>query len=779
MKVRILYILLISWLFLAAAPIISDKATSNKDFVAGKAYYKKQDYTNARFYLLRAVREEPSNEQALLMLANLEERTKHYATAIVHLNDLLALNPYNEHFWRKKIGLYRLQGNDVEADRLLERLCTIYPEDENLQRLLHNRKMERFEATYKQQRESGDVEGQISSVRSAITLGQQQGDKSKAELANLALNLANLLANQGRTGEALDALSMGLNFTPGNMALIRKKAGILAEQGRTMEAYTFLKNLPASSRGGEVAAMLRDLEETLLAQSQLSDPYTMNGRNWEAKRDTAALHYLINTSITRGYLDDAQVYLEEARQLYGETPQLLYRMYMVEKRLGNEGKSIQLLHKIHAVQPQNEEVTDILAKYTLRDAAEYIEDMRYPEAIVLLDSVIAMRPDADIVISAKQKRKICDEYYLDKDEKAKAEYWDKQVPALLAEGSYEEAIVMADSALAYNPKHEMMNYYKGMAYEHMHEWDKAYAAFKLYQPSPIEVPDHRRHLNSLLSRRFRNGITVDYQQARLGSEDRLTANASVTYDRKLKNDDNLTAAITYSARDYSAGEDDSYYDDNGNLITKPGTAPILDNGGVGIQVKGEYEHKFSEKFSAKAGIGGANRYFPLLSINAAATWNIRKEWSVGPHIGYRLSDTSHNFGDKILSGTKKVSILNVGGDVGKDFGQFHYSGGADLFLIKGNVYVNAKSKMQYFPLEKSRTHVFAAVGMGTAPELEIVDNSLPTGFSRLNSFVSGGGFYSFNSHFGLAANGTWFNLVNTQGYHKNYFYINAQFQILF
>lgn len=96
----------------------------------GRYYYQyKRDYDKARYYLVRAVRENPENVTAKQMLVNVEEETENYSSAICYVNELLEINPYWQGLWRKKIGLYRKQNNHVEADRLLKRLHQIYPND--------------------------------------------------------------------------------------------------------------------------------------------------------------------------------------------------------------------------------------------------------------------------------------------------------------------------------------------------------------------------------------------------------------------------------------------------------------------------------------------------------------------------------------------------------------------------------------------------------------------------------------------------------------------------
>ena len=62
----------------------------------------KRDYDKARYYLVRAVRENPENVTAKQMLVNVEEESGNYSSAICYVNELLEINPYWQGLWRQK-----------------------------------------------------------------------------------------------------------------------------------------------------------------------------------------------------------------------------------------------------------------------------------------------------------------------------------------------------------------------------------------------------------------------------------------------------------------------------------------------------------------------------------------------------------------------------------------------------------------------------------------------------------------------------------------------------
>ena len=118
--------------------------TNDLNELNGQYYYHHKDYDNARYYLIVAVRDNPENVTAKQLLVKVEEETENYSSAICYVNELLEINPYWQGMWRKKIGLFRLQGNHVEADRLLKRLHQIYPNDSLVQRDYRGSLEERF-----------------------------------------------------------------------------------------------------------------------------------------------------------------------------------------------------------------------------------------------------------------------------------------------------------------------------------------------------------------------------------------------------------------------------------------------------------------------------------------------------------------------------------------------------------------------------------------------------------------------------------------------------------
>lgn len=111
---------------------------------------------------------------------------------------------------------------------------------------------------------------------------------------------------------------------------------------------------------------------------------------------------------------------------------------------------------------------------------------------------------------------------------------------------------------------------------------------------------------------------------------------------------------------------------------------------------------------------------------------------------------------------KYEGLTQVGLSAQRTINRFIVQGSVDAFNMNKKLYFNGSLKGQFFPMEGSRTHVFASGGVGTAPQTELLDNSMPAGFSKLNTFVGAGLMWFFNRHIAGALTGTWYTMYSSQ-----------------
>ena len=339
----------------------------------GQYYYQFKLYDKARYYLINSLKDDNSNHQARELLVKVEEETKNYSSAIVYVNELLEVSPYSEHLWRKKIALYRYMGNDHEADLLLDRLRSIYPDNERIQKDWNYR----VEMKYLKQHQNGDAQAQFETLRQLIQVSPKNPE--------YYLALSNLLLQYGHDAEAAEIAGEG-SVTTNSPSLVEKKVGILAGMNRYDEARAYLTSLKGTQYSALATRLEKQLQLDAARASQMNDPYIQYAKAYANDKSPEALTFLLNTSMSRGYYDDALEYIAETKKMNGnkETPELLYKEYLVNRRLGNITRANGLLNKLYDLNPNNEEVATELARINNDKALELMRYEQYDEAIPLL-----------------------------------------------------------------------------------------------------------------------------------------------------------------------------------------------------------------------------------------------------------------------------------------------------------------------------------------------------------------------------------------------------------
>lgn len=920
--------------------------------VAQQAEQNKKNaaYDKARYYLIRAITIDEKNVQARYHLLQVETETKHYSSAIVYVNDLLEENPYNEDLWRKKIDLYRKIENNAEADRLLERICTIYPNDEQLQKDLIERKV--IKAT--KQRDLGDTQGQEQTLRQLIEIDAKNADHYRA--------LSNLLHRTGRIAEAAEVAGRGAAVTS-YPEFVQKRASMLCEMNRHREAVEYVKGFIKKTNSKSLTALLNELEMDAARAAQYNDSYVAYAKIYETQHSIEALDYLVNTSIERWYLDDALIYIEESLKRKGKTPKMLYNQYLINKRLGNTRKANALLMSLYERYPHDEAIAEEAMLHLLDTAIELMELNLQTDAIPILEKVfysdtyayikdaafqrlyncyfqskqyikaermlanmqgvkritqtaslynawgkpqraldflsdafrdcnesevdtrnlisysyeeIAIPYIKDLLSNnrvteankqVKQALEICpsnidllrygitaaqrkgdsesvvtyitngrrlypkDPYFILKEAQIRHIAGDHQatidqiIPLLeeyegdpllislytescleiakenLKQKKTDQALRLIDAALQIAADDSELYYYQAIAYEQKKDWGNALNSYKKYKPNYADIAEHKHHIEEICHHTLRNSLSLEYQQARPGSEDIISGNAYVNYERKLTSRNTLYTGIAYAGRDGTTGSKDTE-------VTR---------GGTGVQISAGFQHDFSARFSGKIEAAYATRYFPIIMAKLSGSYALPKQWTLSafasyrmlrsftgtydwqsPIVGYNSTTNKPIYGEPeyVLTGWEesKKSMIQLGAIVNKTIAQFELSGELSGIYFSKNLYFNSNVKMQFFPVEGNSSKIFAVAGLGTAPESSLIDRSLPVGFDKINTFVGLGGSYFVNRWITLALSGTWYTIlaqserlstnyiVNTPTIRqdfRNYFYIHGSVQISF
>lgn len=337
----------------------------------GKYYHEKKNNDKARFNLIKSLQYDPNNVDAKQILTNVEIEDKHYSAAICYINELLQVNPYWKGLWRKKIEVYRLQGNTVEANRLLKRINQIYPEDGqikedyryNLQTEIRNLK------------KAGKVDAALKMTEELMTV-----DKTNP---NLYVDVINTHLSAGDFDKALVYANQALTYMPTNSYLITKKASILADSGDINEALSFIKS--KNKGNGQLTALYNQLLLQSARVQNDKDPYTLYGKILErSPGNPEALEYMLNTSLAKGYYTDAQNFINMAKKSGGENKKLMSKEYTLYTQMGNDSKANAVLTKLYNRFPEDADIRDNYINYQYQLARQNMLNQQYSEALIQL-----------------------------------------------------------------------------------------------------------------------------------------------------------------------------------------------------------------------------------------------------------------------------------------------------------------------------------------------------------------------------------------------------------
>lgn len=360
----------------------------------GEYYLHLKMYDNARFFLIRAVHLFEGNDKARYMLVTVEETTGNYSSAICYVNELLESEPYNRELWYKKAGLYRMQGNDIEADRQLKRLMEIFPNDTLVRQRYKNRVEENFEKANKQRNDESAAKSLRALIDADPTNPQYYAD------------LCDIYIRQGDKTAALSVAEEGIFRLHGSVQLARKKIGILEEQHRFGEALSFVKDYERAY--GKGLGNTKDyLEEEAARDAANSEPYMLQARLYERTKDPDALKYLINTSYIREYNYDALFYIKEGLKRRPNDVRLLFMQYAVYNRMGYHSKAMTILKKAHDIAPNNEDVMSEISYNYMHDAINLMNVGQCEEALPLLNFIIHNDTSLENMASATNRKYTC------------------------------------------------------------------------------------------------------------------------------------------------------------------------------------------------------------------------------------------------------------------------------------------------------------------------------------------------------------------------------------
>lgn len=395
---------------------------TNLNTLAGKYWLHLEKYDKARFHLVKAVNQYYNNVEAKQMLVSVEDITGNYSSAICYINELLEINPYWEGLWRKKIELYKKQGNTYEANRLFKRLQQIYPKNKEIKDAYYHE----LELEYAKNQREGNLVAKGNALRELTSLDPQNVDYQLA--------LINHYYNANLMQRAIDQASLALAENPGNITILRKKVGILEENGQHNVAIERVKAFINSGYDTpEARRLYNELMIISARKGRQEDPYVIYGQIFERDRNNReALDYLINTAITQRYDQDALYYIKEAKRVYGlQDKKIRYKEYDFYKTRGDNRQANALLDKLYQDFPNDYDIAYIYSCGKLEKSEQLMTAGNYKEALDELYKIENIHVDEELTNTAKLKMFTC-LYHLGMYDKA-AETFEFVRPSLTAE----------------------------------------------------------------------------------------------------------------------------------------------------------------------------------------------------------------------------------------------------------------------------------------------------------------------------------------------------------
>lgn len=349
---------------------------------------------------------------------------------------------------------------------------------------------------------------------------------------------------------------------------------------------------------------------------------------------------------------------------------------------------------------------------------------------------------------------------------------------LLKERMPDLALARLDTALRFDATNRELLYMKGLAYEQLKDFGKAWEyQYKYYNPSNAEQQEWQQHMRYLKYRSFKNHIDANYSAAyfdsrsdELASVGHLYSLASVAYTRLEKNDTYM-GQISYKGTD--------------------GTQDVeFNTGGVGLEFLAKWDHTFNKHWSGFLSGSYGTKYFNKLGFNVGASYDFLNGWVPSLKIGYRYTDPLYVLKGKnpeIEYDKRRYHLFMVTPSVIKSWDRINVQGSVDLFALSRGIYYNVGLKGKIFINDDNISSVGLLAGFGSFPELNFFDQSAIASITHTNAMVGVEGMYLLTNNFAISLNGNWNTyyyplMVPNEGFrdaYKNIFSFNVGLHVAF
>lgn len=426
----------------------------------GKCYMEIGQLEQARIVLLDVLKKSPKRVDARHYLLNIETQTKRYSSAVCYVNELLEITPYSKTLWQRKINLYNLMGNRIEANRATIRLYQIFPEDEEIKAMYNNVLKEDAEKKAK----SNNLTGAVKQYEKVLEAGNADEETY--------LNLVNAYLKLGNYNAALSTADKGLFVYPNSQPLLDKKIGILQEQNQYHQAVSTIEQRLKKGPSEHYSNMLLYLKSEAAFHYKNTDPYSLYGELYQRTKSREAYNYLLNTAMSRGYYGDAQDLLNEGLKANPNSKELLSKQLALYEAQQNHAKAGATIQKLYTLYPQD---TDIVEKYNIwsfEQAKTDYNQKNYKEALPAFLRLTAY-PDYE---------KYANQYLFS---------------IYLEQQDYESAMYVVDGLIAKYPEEPHQVFRKVDLLAAMENYPEAYELAYQYKRKYPDVPEYNYIIKEL------------------------------------------------------------------------------------------------------------------------------------------------------------------------------------------------------------------------------------------------------------------------------------------
>ena len=374
---------------------------------------------------------------------------------------------------------------------------------------------------------------------------------------------------------------------------------------------------------------------------------------------------------------------------------------------------------------------------------------RYPDSpYFIIKQAVALRQQGkdDEALALVNPDKYSDEYVNPQLRNAFVGMSEEFAGELLKARDPEMALKRIDMALTYDADNRDLLYLKGLAYEQMKDYGRAWTyQYKYYNPSNAEQQDWQQHMRYLKWRSFKNHVSASYTGAFYDAHsDELSAIARA-YSLATVSYSLLTTRNTYTGQISYKGVD-GYPDVAG-----------YESGGFGLEFMARWDHVFNKRWAGFASASYGTKYFNKIGADLGLSLDLLNGWVPSLKASYRHTAPTYiiDKNDATHATYKKYNVFFLTPGVEKSWDIIKVAANVDLIGMETGFYYNVGLKGKIFVNNDNISSVGVLAGFGSFPELAFFDQTALSTISHTNAMVGIEGMYLVTNNFALSLNGNW------------------------